>query len=399
MLKRHLGESYSPLYFLAALGPGGLAVSFFMYLMFLVPHKGTPMAALKHWLPLVEQGGLTAILILAVLAIFIALALLHFALMIWNFQEFKEFKLTSHYQQLKQSNGEVTLMAAPLAVAMSINLLFIIGSLFVPNLWSFVQALFPFASIGFALVGLWAMKIYGQYMMRLFEQGDFNHQINNSFAQLLGPFTFSMIAVGLAAPGAMSHSTLVSGLSLGLSSLFVGLTVILSVVWLFASLKQISSQGFDKSAAPTLWILIPILTLVGITFVRQTMGVHHNFAAELQNSNFLQIMSLFLGLQLVIGLFGYRVMKNMGYFEEFVHGDKHSPASFGLVCPGVALVVFGFFFINYALIMNGVIDKYSLAHWGLIVPFTTVQIITGWIMLKLIKRQIVQPTPLNSQSA
>ena len=31
-------QSYSPLYFLASLGAGGLAVTFFMYLMFWVPH-------------------------------------------------------------------------------------------------------------------------------------------------------------------------------------------------------------------------------------------------------------------------------------------------------------------------------------------------------------------------
>ena len=34
--------SYSPLYFLAALGNGGLAVSFFIYLMFMLPHPHTP---------------------------------------------------------------------------------------------------------------------------------------------------------------------------------------------------------------------------------------------------------------------------------------------------------------------------------------------------------------------
>lgn len=32
---------YRPLYFLASLGAGGMAVSFFMYLMFLVPHPHT----------------------------------------------------------------------------------------------------------------------------------------------------------------------------------------------------------------------------------------------------------------------------------------------------------------------------------------------------------------------
>ena len=35
-------DSYSPLYFLASLGAGGLSVTFFMFLFFWVPHKGRP---------------------------------------------------------------------------------------------------------------------------------------------------------------------------------------------------------------------------------------------------------------------------------------------------------------------------------------------------------------------
>jgi hypothetical protein len=33
-------DSYSPLYFLASLGAGGLAVTFFMWLMHWIPHPG-----------------------------------------------------------------------------------------------------------------------------------------------------------------------------------------------------------------------------------------------------------------------------------------------------------------------------------------------------------------------
>lgn len=390
ILKKNLGEKYSPLFFLAALGPGGLAVSFFMYLMFLVPHPDEPMAALKHWWPLVSQGGVTAVLILTFILAFVLLALVHIILLAWNQKEFGVYKKTEAYDKLKSSNAEVTLMAIPLTYAMSVNIAFVVGSLFVPGLWTFVQMLFPFATLAFVLIGIWALSIYGGYLSRLFTKGNFNHGSNNSFSQLMAPFTFSMVAVGLAAPGAMSHSTIVSGLSLVLSSIFAGIAVVLSIVWFLAGLKQISVKGFDKIAAPTLWILIPILTLLGITFVRQSMGAHHNFEAGLEHSLFLQLMGIILGLQVIIGLFGYRVMKQLGYLKEFVHGDKHNAASFGLICPGVAFVVFGFFFLNYALIGNNVIDKYSLVHIVLLLPLVTVQLMTGWIMFKLINRQLVK---------
>ncbi len=398
MLRRDLKQAYTPLYFLAALGPGGLAVSFFMYLMFLVPHPDAPMAALKHWWPVVAEGGLYSVLIVAAIAAFVVLGVIHFRLLAWNVKEFSLYKKTEAYQQLRQSNAEVTLMVVPLTFAMTVNMFFIIGSLFVPGLWDFVQVLFPFATLAFTAIGFWALAIYGHYIGRLFTQGNFEHDKNNNFNQLMAPFTFSMVAVGLAAPGAMSHSPVISGLSLALSSAFAGLTVVLSVVWFFAALKQISVKGFDKVAAPTLWILIPILTLLGITFVRQSMGVHHNFAAGIEHSLFLQVMSIVLGLQVAIGLFGYRVMKHLGYLDEFVFGNKQSPVSFGLICPGVAFVVFGFFFLNYALIGNGVIDKYSLSHLALLLPLVGVQMATTWVLLRLIKRQIMLPVAAGSDS-
>lgn len=38
----NLKENYSPLYFLSALGAGGLSVTFFMYLVFMTDHAGFP---------------------------------------------------------------------------------------------------------------------------------------------------------------------------------------------------------------------------------------------------------------------------------------------------------------------------------------------------------------------
>jgi len=54
-VKRIDTSEYHPLYFLAALGAGGLTVSFFLYFLFLVPHPATPMAERCH-LPGVPAG-------------------------------------------------------------------------------------------------------------------------------------------------------------------------------------------------------------------------------------------------------------------------------------------------------------------------------------------------------
>ena len=41
-------SNYHPSYWLAALGAGGLSVSFFMYLMWMIPHHGYPMPTWEH---------------------------------------------------------------------------------------------------------------------------------------------------------------------------------------------------------------------------------------------------------------------------------------------------------------------------------------------------------------
>ncbi|MEZ5716799.1 MAG: hypothetical protein R3D85_17605 [Paracoccaceae bacterium] len=51
-------DSYSPLYFLASLGAGGLAVTFFMFLFFWVPHPGRPVPIFEDVLSAFNHGYL-----------------------------------------------------------------------------------------------------------------------------------------------------------------------------------------------------------------------------------------------------------------------------------------------------------------------------------------------------
>lgn len=51
-------DTWSPLYFLASLGAGGLAVTFFMFLMFWVPHPDQPVPVFEDILSAFFNGGL-----------------------------------------------------------------------------------------------------------------------------------------------------------------------------------------------------------------------------------------------------------------------------------------------------------------------------------------------------
>ena len=86
MLRKHLNDNYSPLYFLGALGAGGTAVSFFIYLTFLVDHPGQPMVTFDQLAPLLLGDDLLiAGLVGAAMAAIAGFALLHFRLLLWNF--------------------------------------------------------------------------------------------------------------------------------------------------------------------------------------------------------------------------------------------------------------------------------------------------------------------------
>ncbi|MCK5110164.1 MAG: hypothetical protein KAQ94_01500 [Arcobacteraceae bacterium] len=378
-----LKEKYSPLYFLSALGAGGLSVSFFMYLMFLIPHKGVPMTTFDFAYPALLKGDWLSFVTAFSIVFIIGFAFLHFKLLIWNVKQYKAFKTTDAFETLKNSNAEVTLMALPLTFAMTINVSFVLGALFVPGLWSIVEYLFPMALIGFAVVGYHALKIFLEYFNRLLITGDFDFTKNNNLSQMLSIFAFTMVGVGFAAPGAMSHYVEINAIGIFGAIFFSAIAVLLLVIKLILGFKNMFEHGISPEASPSLWIIIPILTLLGITFVRISFGLGHHFDQILAKSSLFTLTSSILSLQIIFGLMGYKLMKSIGYFEEFVHGDKKSPVSFALICPGVAFMVFGMFFVNFGLTANGIVDKYSIFYFAFMLPFMFVQYKTVIYFFKL----------------
>ena len=381
-----LREKFSPMCFLSSLGAGGLAVSFFMYLMFLVPHPNTPMATYDFIMPALLKGDWLSFVVSISLVFIIAFAFLHFKLLIWNTKQYNLYKKTASYEALINSNSQITLMTLPLTYAMTINVCFVLGAVFIPGLWGIVEFLFPFALLGFVVVGYFALKIFFEYFSRLLIKGDFDFSKNNNLSQMISIFALSMIAVGFAAPGAMSHNLIINSIGIFGALFFASLAVLLMLIKLTIGFKNMFEKGLDLEAAPSIWILIPILTLLGITFVRVSFGLEHNYATPLAKSSLFVFTSTILSLQIIFGILGYMVMKKMGYFEKYIHSNDKSSVSFALICPGVAFFVFGMFFVNFGLTFNGIIAKYSIAYFIIMLPFIYVQIKTIIYFFKLYKK-------------
>ena len=378
-----LKEKYTPLYFLGALGAGGLSVSFYMYIMFMVPHPKVPLATFDFIYPALLKGDWLSFVTSFALVFIIGFAFLHFKLLIWNIKQYNAFKLTDTYTKMKNSNAEVTFMAMPLTFAMTINVCFVLGAAFVPGLWDVVEFLFPGALAAFAVCGYFALKIFTEYFTRILSDGDFDSTVNNNLSQMISIFAFAMVAVGFAAPGAMSHYQGINAIGIFGAIFFSSIAILLLVIKLILGFKDMFDHGIGKEASPSLWIIIPILTLLGITFIRITFGFDHHFEDPMGKTTLFTLTSTVLSLQIIFGLLGYKIMKNIGYFEEFVHSEKKSPVSFALICPGVAFMVFGLFFINLGLTSTGIIEKFSLIYFTLMLPFMYVQYKTVLYFFKL----------------
>ncbi len=379
-----MGESYSPLYFLAALGAGGLVVTFFMWLLFWVPHPGRPVPVFEDILAALMAGGpaLQSAIIAAWLGIAI-FAIMHVRLLAWNIGELLRFRATPAYAALRCGNDETQLLAAPLTVAMTINVGFIIGLVFVPGLWGVIEYLFPLALIAFLAVGAWAIALLRDFWGRILTTGGFDCTRNNSFGQLLPAFALSMVGVGLAAPAAMSTQAWVAGVSYVLSSFFVVAALLLAAVKTVLGLRAMMEQGANRLSAPSLWIVVPIMTVIGIALMRQDHALHAHFGVESGAGETLARLTWFLALQLVFALWGLVVLRRFNYFGRFVTGPESSPGSYALVCPGVALAVMMQFFINKGLVGVGLVDKFGAAFWLVTLVALALQALTIWLVISL----------------
>lgn len=393
-------DAYSPLYFLASVGAGGLAVTFFMYLMFWVPHPDAPVPVFEDILRAWGNGGIAIKAGIAAAVTGIAgFAFLNIKSLIWNLGQLAVFKKTEKYTKLRQTNAETQLLAMPLALAMTVNVGFIIGLVFVPGLWGAVEYMFPLAMVAFALIGMLALRQIGHFLGRVLSAGGvFDVTANNSFAQLLPAFALSMVAVGLAAPGAMSTVPTTVGISLIMSTLVGTVAAIYAIMAAITALSSMLQHGTAKESGPTLMIVVPILTVLGIMLMRQNHGLHTTFDVHTTDAGSLMLMTKILAVQFAFALMGLIVLRRQGYANAFLRGPGNSPGAYALICPGVALSVMMQFWINKGLVATGLIAKFGVAYWGFTAIALGFQIAMVALVLYLNRRHFArtssaQPVP------
>lgn len=392
MIRRHPDTPYSPLFFLAALGAGGAAISFYIYLVFMVEHADAPLVTIDHLWPILRTGdplagALSGMAILAMLFF----AGLHLRLLIWNLVEFARFRHSEAYRTLRGSGTEISLLAIPLTLAMTVHLSFLTAMILVPGLWQEVERVFPIALALYLAIGGLALFLYLRYLLRIVRSGSLHAIGGQGSAQMLAVFAFAMVAMGLASPGCMSdlaYANVVGGVaSLG----FAALAAVLATAHLALSLATAWHDRSRNGTGPTLWVLIPVLTLLGIVAVRIQLDPLQGFDQALLAPGLLALTGIVLVVQLLIGVLGYLAMHRTGYLHNHLDGEARHPGSYALVCPGIALFVFGMYFVSYGLVKTGLLEGFSGLYFALLTPLAFVQYKTIRTMLHLNRRLLGSP--------
>lgn len=187
-------------------------------------------------------------------------------------------------------------------MAMSVNVCFVLGMVFVPRLWTIVEYLFPLALLAFLAIGVLSFRQLGAFLGRVLTVGGFSCAANNSFAQAMPAFALAMIGVGLAAPAGMSAHHVVAGTGLVLSTFFLIAAVLIGAVALVLGFRSLLENGATIESAPTLSIFIPLLTIIGILSLRQGHGLDEHFALASSGADRLMLLSQFFSAQLCYSL-------------------------------------------------------------------------------------------------
>ncbi len=100
------------------------------------------------------------------------------------------------------------------------------------------------------------------------------------------------------------------------------------------------------------------------------------------------VTSMVVAMQIMSGVMGYKIMRKLNYFKDYVHGDKKSPVSFSLICPGVSAFVFGMFFAFVGLAHNGIVAPFSIPFWIVVAPYIYIWVQTLLTLRTLTKKML-----------
>ena len=391
--RRNLGDHYTPLYFLNALAAGGLAVSFFMFLSLLTLRNGLSAVTFFTLYDAAINTGPGFSLLALVGCLGTAFFSYEFVqLLLWNHRHLKVWEKTESASSLKNSAGAHHLMAIPLTIAFSLNLVVAYASAFIPYAWRLREWLFPVLFVAFVWAALRAFKPYFADMSVATAATP-----KDSLGRVLTSATFSLLGYGF------STLAMFSGIKLTvlIGYLSASFCLIAAVFVLFAGLLAALKERPSSEETGRLWLALPALTLFGLCCYRLRGSLAANFYADqVPAMNFTFFSALFL-VQVFLGLVLWASTKHDINYRQTQTGKEAILRSYILVGTGSALVVLGHYLINDGLVRIDLFTGHSIGYWFAYLPFVALQLVSLRLFLKTNKQlfspQVKRQTPAQQQ--
>jgi hypothetical protein len=150
-------------------------------------------------------------------------------------------------------------------------------------------------------------------------------------------------------------------------------------------------NGVAAEQAPTLMMVVPITTILGILMLRQIHGLEVSFGVHTDGGEKMMLLTRLLSVEILFALFGVTVLAATGYVRRFLTGEAISPGNYALVCPPVALSVLTHFWINAGLVSAGPIEKFGAAYWALTAVAIAFQVSAVALVIFLHRRHFRAP--------
>ena len=158
--------------------------------------------------------------------------------------------------------------------------------------------------------------------------------------------------------------------------------MIIAVLKTALALSHMLSKGVEETALPTLWIWVPILTVLAITLMRQDHGISHTLGLA-SAGTWLTPLLMVVSAQLFVLLLGGFAMRNHRYLAKVWRGDVKGAPEFALIYPGVALSISLQFLINKGFVAAGLLISFSMVYWIFSVEPLVVMVVTIIVFMRL----------------
>jgi len=338
MSQQSTNPQFNPQIFLAALGAGGIAVTPFAIMQYVFPH-GAGLVTLDQVLNQNLNMFQTLFLwfSLVIMPIF---TLIHFAIIFIQAPKLFKFIQKDFKDQINNPLQSPPLVIPLLALTMSMNVFIGVIRFFVPAIQTnFQNLMWPALIFWLILFGL-QITLQIKILQNTYTKDFAAEKISfNWLVQALSMGMLSVVGSGIAA---LAKDTTIADIAAFLSLVSASFAIFLTFIGLLISIyNQIFAKSLpDNKALPAFLNLIPVTTVLAITFFRLGHYLEARFHYHLDYFFFFVILTTF-AFQTWYLLFSIGLIKPF-WKQDFISKNFYL-TQWSLICPFIAYAVLGSF--------------------------------------------------------